>query len=268
MSSRSCLEPGARRCFAAERVRSLRAPLAARPCRSPSNPVGAIALCVHAQCLGGASPAGLPRSSKNITSAPGCPRPRAAHSSASSKRLELIMIARCFAGSKRASSFPRSRRGSRRIRCWPSTGITSGRSGRPFAVLLVARPRLAHRGGADGLRRQPRRHDRGRPTPHLHRRARPDARRAWRSSPLVARPVVSTASRPDQEPDHPGSLSPSACAGRRTATCCAKLGFFQNDFAGRVANKVMQAAPAVRESVVQVIDAIWYVGRPIGRRGW
>jgi ATP-binding cassette, subfamily B, multidrug efflux pump len=36
------------------------------------------------------------------------------------------------------------------------------------------------------------------------------------------------------------------------------LGFFQNDFAGRVANKVMQAAPALRESVVQVIDAIWY----------
>jgi ATP-binding cassette subfamily B multidrug efflux pump len=36
------------------------------------------------------------------------------------------------------------------------------------------------------------------------------------------------------------------------------LGFFQNDFAGRVANKIMQAAPALRDSVVQVIDAIWY----------
>jgi ATP-binding cassette, subfamily B, multidrug efflux pump len=36
------------------------------------------------------------------------------------------------------------------------------------------------------------------------------------------------------------------------------LGFFQNDFAGRVANKVMQAAPALRDSVVQLIDAIWY----------
>jgi ATP-binding cassette subfamily B multidrug efflux pump len=36
------------------------------------------------------------------------------------------------------------------------------------------------------------------------------------------------------------------------------LSFFQNDFAGRVANKVMQAAPALRDSVVQVIDAIWY----------
>lgn len=38
------------------------------------------------------------------------------------------------------------------------------------------------------------------------------------------------------------------------------LSFFQNDFAGRVANKVMQAAPALRESVVQVIDSIWYAG--------
>jgi len=37
------------------------------------------------------------------------------------------------------------------------------------------------------------------------------------------------------------------------------LGFFQNDFAGRVANKVMQAGPAVRESVVQTIDAVWFV---------
>src|SRR6185295_13572100 len=38
------------------------------------------------------------------------------------------------------------------------------------------------------------------------------------------------------------------------------LGFFQNDFAGRVANKVMQAATALRDSVVQLIDAIWYAG--------
>ncbi|MDX2309215.1 MAG: ABC transporter ATP-binding protein [Hyphomicrobium sp.] len=37
------------------------------------------------------------------------------------------------------------------------------------------------------------------------------------------------------------------------------LGFFQNDFAGRVANKVMQSGPAVRESVVASIDAVWFV---------
>ncbi len=37
------------------------------------------------------------------------------------------------------------------------------------------------------------------------------------------------------------------------------LGFFQNDFAGRIANKIMQTAPALRESVVQVVDALWFV---------
>ena len=38
------------------------------------------------------------------------------------------------------------------------------------------------------------------------------------------------------------------------------LSFFQNDFAGRVASKVMQTAPALRESVVEAIDALWFVG--------
>ncbi|RUO99509.1 ABC transporter ATP-binding protein [Hyphomicrobium sp.] len=36
------------------------------------------------------------------------------------------------------------------------------------------------------------------------------------------------------------------------------LGFFQNDFAGRVANKIMQTGASLRESVVQLIDALWY----------
>ncbi|WP_029009355.1 ABC transporter ATP-binding protein [Azospirillum halopraeferens] len=37
------------------------------------------------------------------------------------------------------------------------------------------------------------------------------------------------------------------------------LSFFQNDFAGRVAQKVMQTGPAVRESVVNVIDGVWFL---------
>jgi ATP-binding cassette subfamily B multidrug efflux pump len=36
-------------------------------------------------------------------------------------------------------------------------------------------------------------------------------------------------------------------------------GFFQNDFAGRIANKVMQTGPALRESLVQSAEAIWYI---------
>jgi ATP-binding cassette, subfamily B, multidrug efflux pump len=37
------------------------------------------------------------------------------------------------------------------------------------------------------------------------------------------------------------------------------LAFFQNDFAGRIAQKVMQTGPAVRESVVNVIDGVWFL---------
>ena len=37
------------------------------------------------------------------------------------------------------------------------------------------------------------------------------------------------------------------------------LGYFQNDFAGRIANKIMQTGPALRESVNQCIEAIWFV---------
>lgn len=35
--------------------------------------------------------------------------------------------------------------------------------------------------------------------------------------------------------------------------------FFQSDFAGRVANRVMQTGPALRESVVSSVNAVWYI---------
>src|SRR5215469_4256285 len=35
--------------------------------------------------------------------------------------------------------------------------------------------------------------------------------------------------------------------------------FFQNDFAGRIANRVMQTGPSLRESVVMATHAIWYI---------
>ncbi len=37
------------------------------------------------------------------------------------------------------------------------------------------------------------------------------------------------------------------------------LPFFQEDFAGRIANRVMQSGPALRESVVQTVNAVWYI---------
>src|SRR5215470_5357650 len=35
--------------------------------------------------------------------------------------------------------------------------------------------------------------------------------------------------------------------------------FFQNDFAGRIASRVMQTGPAIRESLVALITAVWYI---------
>ena len=36
------------------------------------------------------------------------------------------------------------------------------------------------------------------------------------------------------------------------------VGFFQNDFAGRIANRVMQTGPAVEDSTYMFFEAIWY----------
>src|ERR1700760_4855048 len=35
--------------------------------------------------------------------------------------------------------------------------------------------------------------------------------------------------------------------------------FFQNDFAGRIANRVLQTGPSLRESLVMSFDAAWYI---------
>ncbi len=35
--------------------------------------------------------------------------------------------------------------------------------------------------------------------------------------------------------------------------------FFQNDFAGRIANRVMQTGPSLRESVIAGVNAVWYI---------
>ena len=37
------------------------------------------------------------------------------------------------------------------------------------------------------------------------------------------------------------------------------VGFFADDFAGRIASKIVQTGPALRESVVQVCEAVWFV---------
>jgi ATP-binding cassette subfamily B multidrug efflux pump len=37
------------------------------------------------------------------------------------------------------------------------------------------------------------------------------------------------------------------------------VGFFTDDFAGRIASKIVQTGPSLRESVVQVCEAVWFV---------
>lgn len=35
--------------------------------------------------------------------------------------------------------------------------------------------------------------------------------------------------------------------------------FFQNDFAGRIANRIMQTGPSLKESVITATNAVWYI---------
>src|SRR4029077_6012432 len=35
--------------------------------------------------------------------------------------------------------------------------------------------------------------------------------------------------------------------------------FFQNDFAGRIANRVMQTGPSIRETLVALLTSVWYI---------
>jgi len=42
------------------------------------------------------------------------------------------------------------------------------------------------------------------------------------------------------------------------------VSFFQNDFAGRIANKIIQTGPALRESVTSLVDAVWYSAIYVG----
>jgi len=75
---------------------------------------------------------------------------------------------------------------------------------------------------------------------------------------VVIRPLVSTA----HDLIKNQMLSPSVTTGIRWQThryvLRQSLGFFQNDFAGRIANKIIQTGASLRESVIQLVDAIWY----------
>ena len=75
---------------------------------------------------------------------------------------------------------------------------------------------------------------------------------------LILRPIVSTA----HDLIKNQMMTPAVTTGIRWKThryvLRQSLGFFQNDFAGRIANKIIQTGTALRESIIQLIDALWY----------
>ena len=77
------------------------------------------------------------------------------------------------------------------------------------------------------------------------------ARRAARSSPSGRAALVNLSITP--------SLSTLVRWRSYRYVLRQSLGFFQNDYAGRISQKVMQTGMALRESVVNVIDGVWYL---------
>ncbi len=75
---------------------------------------------------------------------------------------------------------------------------------------------------------------------------------------LILRPIVSTA----HDLIKNQMMTPAVTTTIRWQThryvLRQSLGFFQNDFAGRIANKIIQTGTALRESIIQLIDALWY----------
>ena len=76
---------------------------------------------------------------------------------------------------------------------------------------------------------------------------------------LIARPIVSTTHDLIKNQMITASLTARIRWQTHAYVLRQSLAFFQNDFAGRIANRIMQTGPALRESVIQVVDAIWYM---------
>ncbi|MCB1483897.1 MAG: ABC transporter ATP-binding protein, partial [Hyphomicrobiaceae bacterium] len=75
---------------------------------------------------------------------------------------------------------------------------------------------------------------------------------------LIARPIVSTVHDLVKNQAIASTFTNRIRWQTHSYVLRQSLGFFQNDFAGRIANKIVQTGPALRESVVQLIDALWY----------
>ncbi len=80
----------------------------------------------------------------------------------------------------------------------------------------------------------------------------------WAFVALILRPMVSVAHDLIKQQTIAGAYTTRLRWQTHRYVLRQSLGFFQNDFAGRIGSKVMQTATALRESVVQVTEALWF----------
>ena len=80
----------------------------------------------------------------------------------------------------------------------------------------------------------------------------------WAFVAMVLRPAISFAHDLLKQQTIAGPLTTRIRWQTHRYVLRQSLGFFQNDFAGRIGAKVLQTANALRESVVQVTEAIWF----------
>ena len=80
----------------------------------------------------------------------------------------------------------------------------------------------------------------------------------WGFVALILRPVISTGHDLLKQQTIAGAYTTRIRWETHRYVLRQSLGFFQNDFAGRIGSKVMQTGTALRESVVQVTEALWF----------
>ncbi len=80
----------------------------------------------------------------------------------------------------------------------------------------------------------------------------------WAFVALILRPAISTAHDLFKQQTIAGAFTTRIRWQTHRYVLRQSLGFFQNDFAGRIGSKVMQTGTALRESVVQVTEALWF----------
>src|SRR3982075_1506682 len=76
---------------------------------------------------------------------------------------------------------------------------------------------------------------------------------------LIARPIALTTQNLIANQATPANVSNRIRSQNHWYVVRQSWAFFQNDFAGRIANRVMQTGPAIRETLVAMLTSVWYI---------